>query len=44
MTLTKLRELCKPILEREEAQRKRNIANFLRALAPDGYTKTETHS
>jgi len=37
MTLTELWKLCKPIIEREEAQRKRRIADFLKALKPNGY-------
>ena len=39
MTLLELREECRPSFEREEAERKRNIANFLRALTPEGYLK-----
>ena len=37
ISLFELRELCKPIIEREEAQRRERIANFLRTLAPKGY-------
>jgi len=40
MSLFELRELCKPVFEQEEVQRKRRIANFLKALSPKGYNKT----
>ncbi len=35
--LSDLKELARPILEREERQRKENNDRFLRALAPKDY-------